>query len=1447
MNRIDFIHPRLVKSTLQKFKGGGSVVASEPGLDEAMSEIRSTLKMDLPTATKNDLQKQLDRLELESQQGSLFDESTIEDIEHGNPYSIEMLSNGKFFELNNTKVLGTIKIAQSMHGKEIRIVEGDISNLDQIKISDNFAQFVKNQDYAVTSVKPSIQEQGQDPDNESFIDNIIDESKKTVVRKKEIQAKPIVQQEIDKSKIQTTEEVYRKLNKKISLEELKAYLWYKDDIGQGFSDEWYKIAGLDGHTKFAPSTVTKWAKDGILCYFKGQLIPKALYLSGDLYEKISRLVKAGANSGQDIHPITELVGEDALNRQIEECNRVYEEVYSSRLIITGNKDNNSLILKPIDKICRNTMVKELVDYDEMKWYGSKPKWDKTTGRHKTVYEELSITDAFCFYLVSESLQLDIKGGVTYLDIIELYIMGKKRHAPKGLDDINKAKWKVNYLRSKSKSKEEGDKLFLKFLNDQLIPKDRVSLEMYWNRQFNNFVQPDYEKIPVAFNVAREFFGEDPFIIKPEKREAVSFLLNEGSGCLAYDVGVGKTMCAIMIAEQFIVAGYCKRPFIVVPNQTYKQWLSEIKNVLPHRHINDFGNLRKKYLKSASTINDEGEEVANLVQENSITVLTYEGFEMLGFKEQTKSDLMFELYDILNQADDDTIENPKRVGAFRERLEGIVGKGLKGGHLNIEDFGFDFVCYDEAHALKKVFTSAKAEVTKKGKRGRKEYQMTSGNPSSVGLRGFMLSHYILKNNNYRNVLLLTATPFTNSPLEVFSMLSLVAYKKLKDQKLNNINDFFDNYIDTSTELTINHKYQPQYKQVVKGYNNLPSLQKVIFRFFNYKTGEDVGVVRPNKYVLPYAKKLVDNQIIKLPSDEQVLSYLEPSHHQKMYMDLIIAYAENKIDYSGMTVLMDHESADADDDVDNSDETPAEVVDIDALDTDGRDKARAIISMNFMRDTALSPYLFKFNNLGTPNYKDFVEQSPKVLYTIKCIETVKKYHEQHGQEVSGQVIYADRGVRFFPLIIEYLVKEIGYKEHEIGMITGEMKIEQRKIVQDSFLGRKYDEKEKDFVKISDDERIKVLLGSSSIKEGMNLQKKTTCLYNLFIDWNPTDNLQLSGRIWRQGNQYKNVRIINPLMIDSSDVFMFQKLEEKTARINTIWSNDGRSALRLDEFNPEELKNDLIKDPNVLAQIRILKGKLKIKDDIQFNEGLSQRLDDYLSAKNSIESETEWLSDKWDQYHQKQSKKPTTAEDLLVAIRKLDALKTLKDSEGNPMLSRWESERMSWSERNEQSISPHWRPSPDRWRLPGMYINLRLLVKERRDLLSPRGIQDNKDDILESKLDIETTNKELEKEVELLESKDYSETLAREIEADRLKQKIQEKTIEENVIDFEKLNYLLNFKYCNIKASIPEPQEDNLKELVEQGLKDLKLLVDITDGELKTNIVEAIKDLEQIREFA
>jgi len=368
----------------------------------------------------------------------------------------------------------------------------------------------------------------------------------------------------------------------------------------------------------------------------------------------------------------------------------------------------------------------------------------------------------------------------------------------------------------------------------------------------------------------------------------------------------------------------------------------------------------------------------------------------------------------------------------ERIEKLVGKGLQGSVYSIEDFGFDFICYDEAHKMKKVFTSVKGETDDKGKRGKNPYAITSGSPSSIGLKGFMINYYILKNNGYKNILLLTATPFTNSPLEIFSMLSMVAYEQLQKTNLNNLKTFFDTYVQASTELVINSKLKPEFKQVILGFNNLISLQSLIRRFILYKTGEEVNIIRPKKYVLPYLKDIDNGIVIDLPVDKRVETYISMTEQQAAMMEDIIRYVED-----GTTIGTYKGAAEVEDDVivdedEVSDVTSGVEVSESNLSDDEKRGVRTIKGLSYSRNLALSPYLYTYSGLGKPDYQSYIKSSPKLSYVVECIRSVRNYCLSKNEPIAGQVIYMDRGIEYFGLIKEYLVKEVGYQEHEIGII-------------------------------------------------------------------------------------------------------------------------------------------------------------------------------------------------------------------------------------------------------------------------------------------------------------------------------------------------------------------------------------------------------------------------------
>jgi hypothetical protein len=1067
--------------------------------------------------------------------------------------TMNILTASEWFKAHPDKVLGETYNATDRLGKAVTKVKSDPARLESgIAVPEIAA---KNTDNAVleTKVKEPVETLLDDPIRKKNIERVVQATKK-IKAEKALRAIN-EEEEIADSGTFAFEDILKQYNKELSEDEIRAWIWYKRKTG-GFNDEKVILSKKNGWNRFlipmseVETYLENWLKSDIVCYYKDGFIPSVLYYAENIYERESTLLKE-----KDI--IIQRFGEPQFDRQ---WNGI-QKVKPFKLTLADPVVENRLFIKPDSAFAKEIGVEQLADGKPLSYYSAKDRG--------FVKGPIPLIDAFKVWLHTVP-KPEFKKSTEW-DIVSYYLEGAtpSRHHDK-----------AEKLRLRQNAKTEGDRFFVRFLAEVISREDQLRIEHLWNARYNGYVEVNYFKVPVAFTCSSTFKNK-PLFIRSVQREGIGFINVQGSGCIAYDVGLGKTMTGILALAQAMEMGQCKRPFIVVPNQTYKNWLTEISGIvdkgkiiltglLPQYPVNDLYNLGTAYLDQ---LKDENGNIQP-VPEYSISVITYEGFNRLAFKEDTWELIGQEMYSILNQGIDKKRDQQKLF----ERIGEMMGKGIKGGMADIEDLGFDFLVVDEAHAMKKAFTQVKGDI--KGddeNRERGGYEIKSGEPSMTALRAFMISQYIQRNNKMRNVLLLTATPFTNSPLEIYSILALIGYRQLERWGIKNIKQFFDTFIKTSNELIINAKLKPERKEVVLGFYNLVALQQLIYKFIAYKTGEDANIQRPNKIVLPLLNKREGEQIVPLPVEEQISTNLSMTADQKEYMSDVESYVR------GLTSLRNfcvNPHGNEDDEQLLEDKSSGEALDEKNLSDAEEEGTKILRGMSFARQLALSPFLYACNPNHNPTYTEYIESSPKLKYVVECIRSVKLYHEEHNEDVSGQVIYMNAGVHFFPLIKEYLVRKIGYKDEEIGIIKSGMSSAKKEGIKERFLAG----------------QIKVIIGSASIKEGINLQTRSSVLYNCWLDWNPTDVKQLEGRIWRFGNMFANVRIVIPLMEDSIDTFIFQKQQEKTARINEIWYRAGKSnTLNLEEFNPAELKMGLITDAHALAELILLSEREKLQDAI------------------------------------------------------------------------------------------------------------------------------------------------------------------------------------------------------------------------------------------------------------
>lgn len=1080
-------------------------------LEADMGELEKSLGMDLFSSLVKPEEEAKELVEQE-QKPEEEKPNPLRDLER----LVKLLSRNAWFELFPDKVLGEEHQTTDKFNKPVTEIRGKWSEVKAgIDVSEAHLPELPNEDDSDITLTPAKRE------------NLARVISMTESQQAEATYREALGLESDPETYLDFEEVRQNYNPAISDEEIRAWVW-----GEYHSGKMPYLSSDSGWRKYliTPEEETtyrnKWLSEGIVCYYRGEYLISPLYYAESITERLSELEA-------DKDRIILLHGEDQYARQLEGLQRILPP----RLTLDDPEVGNRLVLNPWSNFVKHTRISALADGQE---------FTTTNDEGRTIPHPIPLLTIFEKWLKVQSARKF--EGSTPEHIKQFFIENKR-----GRMDLSKAE----KSRIRQRARRVGPKLFAEFLAREISEADRLAIEKRWNETFNSWVEVNYHKIPAAFTLSRTFKNK-PLFIREAQREGVGFISARGNGCIAYDVGLGKTMTAILSLGQALESGRCRRPLIVVPNSTYQNWLSEIRGrvedgkiiqsgILPQYPVNDLFNLSEKYL---SQVRDESDQFT-LVPNFSITVLTYEGFSRLGFDPASWDIREKEFFAILNQG----IETNRERASLQEKIGELTGRGMAGGLVPIEALGFDYMVIDEAHSAKKSFTRVRGEITA-GKRSRSPYAISSGEPSSMALRAFMVARYIQSNSPTGNVLLLTATPFTNSPLEIYSMLALIAYPELARAGINNLKTFFDTFIHTSHELVINARLQPERREVVLGFNNLVALRQLIRRFINYKTGEEAGITRPNKIVLPRSSE---------DPDERISTNLQPSVVQSEYMARIESYVREEVELVEICPDID---------------PPKEE----------EDSARTLRAIGLASQVALSPWLFSCENRGKPTAKEYVEESPKISYAVKCIESVRDHARENELEMPGQVIYMNSGVQYFPLVVEYLVEYSGFSKTEVAIIDGSLSAIKKEAIKNRFLSGE----------------VKVLIGSASIREGINLQYRATDLYVLWLDWNPTDVKQLEGRIWRQGNRYENVRIVFPLVENSIDIFKFQKLQEKTGRINEIWEQQGRrNTLDLEEFNPAELKEALITDPEGLAELLVIRDRETLQDEIDSLRELKRSL--------------------------------------------------------------------------------------------------------------------------------------------------------------------------------------------------------------------------------------------------
>ncbi len=382
------------------------------------------------------------------------------------------------------------------------------------------------------------------------------------------------------------------------------------------------------------------------------------------------------------------------------------------------------------------------------------------------------------------------------------------------------------------------------LNDQfkrwLCASDyRESLEETYNRKYRGFLQREYSDAPM------DIPGLNPELdVHAYQFAGLRWALDRGKGIIAADVGLGKTIRALMLVKMSEIYGTAKKPLIVVPKSVLANWRAEAENWFPGSRVMVIGetyteNAKGETVSKADTAEERNRKYHELAQNNyDFVLMSQPAWNDLDLDPVTKKELDDKDYwvqrgEILGKVGDKRRKKIKE-GWVQARAERDFEHRTDAIYLN--DLGVDMVILDEGADFKNLYAAH-------SRFGEQPKFLGGSGLSNRALDTKLKTDWLRGQNGGKNVFMLTATPTKNSPLEIYSMLSHIAPEEWEDRGIRNGEDFIDRYCEFEEQHYLDTSGKLDFGMITAGFKNMDEVRELMRKYIDRKTAEDVGLKMP----------------------------------------------------------------------------------------------------------------------------------------------------------------------------------------------------------------------------------------------------------------------------------------------------------------------------------------------------------------------------------------------------------------------------------------------------------------------------------------------------------------------------------------------------------------------------------------------------------------------------
>lgn len=417
--------------------------------------------------------------------------------------------------------------------------------------------------------------------------------------------------------------------------------------------------------------------------------------------------------------------------------------------------------------------------------------------------------------------------------------------------------------------------------------------------------------------------------------------------------------------------------------------------------------------------------------------------------------------------------------------------------SLEDLGIDQLFVDEADTFKNL------EVMTK-------YGQVKGISESAADRSFdmlMKTRYLLHSPNAHGVVFATGTPISNSVVELYTMCRYLNDDSLKRLGVDSFDQFAKMFIDIGqTEVPAQDGSGYEYKTAVRGLRNAPECINLFKEFADVKMVEDLPYIAAAR---PKAKRVA-------------VAIEESAWNKRFKKDIRARVAAIKSSGRKDPPMINSKSKESKAHFAKTGEY-LQVADSPLLVADN------------LRKASLAPFIVDYSLTGVEGYGKI----------WACADKIYKEWKDSSDRHGAQLVFCDQSIpdrssndpNVYDALKSRLI-ELGIPESDIAF------------VQDA----KTDKAQAALFEAVNEGRVRILIGSTQkMGAGTNMQHKLVALHHLDCPWRPRDIEQREGRILRQGNENKEVRIYNYVTKGTYDENLWDTVNTKKNVINQLMIGD------------------------------------------------------------------------------------------------------------------------------------------------------------------------------------------------------------------------------------------------------------------------------------------------------